>query len=317
MANSRNLIVLFDGTWNTPTNKDGTVEASSNVAKFSSTLAACGGMQRQHYEEGVGTDFQERLGGGALGMGIKALVLRGYSFLQEMYADPDFKREDNKVFIFGFSRGAYTARLLGHLIDWTGIPKESRDCEEGVSLFLDGKGAGAQKGSGRFFEVRVEMVGVWDTVKTAAIRDYRDAKLPKAVVAGYHAMALDEKRALFPVLRWKGAKDRAKEMWFAGVHSNVGGGYADSGLSDIALRWMIDSAREHGLKFKRNEVEKFMPNPLGQQRDSFKEASLPGKKPRRIRNGDLIHQSVEKRMAAGIGYKPVANNWPSNPCYEV
>jgi len=59
-------------------------------------------------------------------------------------------------------------------------------------------------------------------------------KLPRAVIAGYHAMAIDEKRAFFPVLKWN-ANKKARQVWFAGVHSDVGGGYDKTGLSDTAL----------------------------------------------------------------------------------
>jgi uncharacterized protein (DUF2235 family) len=310
MADIRNLVMLFDGTWNTPDQKEDNIEAPTNVKKMSDAIAGLDGKQRQHYEEGVGTGFQEHLAGGMIGKGITDRLLKGYSFLQERYTDVDFSKEDNRVFIFGFSRGAYTARLLCHLINWSGAPTESTDCEEGLSLFLDGKNASKLKSSGRFFDVPVEMVGVWDTVKSATIKNYKDTILPKAVVAGYHAMALDEKRKHFPVLRWLKDADRVNEMWFAGVHCDVGGGYARSGLSDITLSWMIEKARTHGLKFKVNEVNKIKPDPLSEIHDSYKGWELLGKKPREVMDSDLIHESVEQKIAAG--YRPEPARWPKN-----
>ncbi|HCE46432.1 MAG TPA: hypothetical protein DET40_23050 [Lentisphaeria bacterium] len=315
MADTRKLVVLFDGTWNIPGQTDHGLESPTNVAKFSKALASLNGMQRQQYEEGVGTGFEEYLPGGILGEGITYRLLKAYSFLQERYADKEFNHEDNRVFIFGFSRGAYTARLLSHLIDWSGVPKRSKDCEEGVSRFLERQPADDLRRSGGFFDIHVEMVGVWDAVKTALLGDYNDSRLPLTVAAGYHAMAIDEKRAAFPVLRWE-SDGRVKQMWFAGVHSNVGGGYADSGLSDIALQWMIYQARDHGLKFKTNVVNTFKPDPLGELRDSYREFGLPGENRREVLDGDLVHESVQQRIAAGT-YSPDVAQWPANPCYSV
>lgn len=315
MADTRKLVVLFDGTWNTPDQKEGKLEAFTNVRKMSAAIACLDGQQRQHYEEGVGTGFQERLAGGIFGKGIKACLLNGYSFLQERYADNDYNNGNNSVFVFGFSRGAYTARLLCHLIDWSGIPKSSRDCETGVAMFLNGDRMSMMKRSGRFFDIPVEMIGVWDTVKAAPIRDYRDTTLPKSVVSGYHAMAIDEKRSLFSVLRWRKDAKRVNEMWFAGVHSDVGGGYARSGLSDITLAWMIDKAMAHGLKFKIRELDKILPDPLAQTHDSYKGFKILGKRPRKVMPRDLVHESVRKKIAAG--YNPDAARWPAHPCYSA
>lgn len=316
MPDKRNLIVLFDGTWNIPdqVDEDANLEAPTNVAKMSNALAYLNGLQRQHYEEGVGTGFMESLPGGILGAGIRLRLLRGYSFLQERYADPEFSRAANRVFIFGFSRGAYTARLLAHLLDWSGIPINSADCEQGLACFLDRKRVSFRTKSAPFFKVPIEMLGVWDTVKSALIRDYADTLLPRCVAAGYHAMAIDEKRTGFSVLRWK-KNPRAAEMWFAGVHSDVGGGYARAGLSDFALQWMIDKARAHGLKFKVSELNNIKPDPLSAQHDSYEGWELLGPNPRKVMDPDLIHQSVQQKLASG--YIPAAARWPQNPHYAT
>ena len=84
----------------------------------------------------------------------------------------------------------------------------------------------------------IEMVGVWDTVKATNDEDYDDNRLAPNVLHGYHAMAIDERRKPFPVLKWRKER-RVLEVWFAGVHSDVGGGYEAAGLADVALRWMM------------------------------------------------------------------------------
>jgi uncharacterized protein (DUF2235 family) len=137
----------------------------------------------------------------------------------------DWGKEDNKVFIFGFSRGAYAARRLAGLITQCGIPVKTGDVELAWQLYLkqDTLSAEALKQAERFFDIPVEMLGVWDTVKTTTDEDFNDNKLSDCVAAGYHAMAIDEKRKFSPVLKWK-PEARVNQTWFSGVHSDVGGG---------------------------------------------------------------------------------------------
>ena len=158
------------------------------------------------------------------------------------------------------------------------------------------------------------MVGVWDTVKATNDPDYHDQELSGNVVAGYHAMAIDEKRKFFPVLRWK-RDQRVLQAWFAGVHSDVGGGYANPGLSDIALNWMIYRAIGHGLKFKKSYLDEHVsPRPSAAIHDSFKGIWKPlGENERKILKTDFVHRAVAERLEKKPGYRP--QNLPAEPRY--
>jgi uncharacterized protein (DUF2235 family) len=310
MAKVRNLIVGCDGTWN-----DTDESALTNVAKI---LSACTAKnQLTHYEEGVGTAHWEALPGGIYGKGLDRQILGAYRFLRKRFADKDWQREENKVFIFGFSRGSYAARRLAGLISHCGVPKKAGDVELAWQLYLkrDDLSAEDLKARGVFFNIPVEMLGVWDTVKTTTDEDFNDHKLPDCVVAGYHAMAIDEKRKFFPVLKWNN-EARVKQTWFSGVHSDVGGGYDECGLSDIALQWMIDRGYGHGLRCKASAIKKLKKDSCGELHDSYDGIwKAFGTRKRSIAKSAAIHDSVQERMQKMVGYRP--SNLPAEPNYET
>jgi len=303
VAKTRHLIIGCDGTWN-----DTDASALTNVAKL---LNACSAQnQVMHYEEGVGTAHWEALPGGIYGKGLDRQILGAYRFLRKRFADKAWVTDENKVFIFGFSRGSYAARRLAGLIAHCGIPQKAGDIELAWQLYLkrDADSADALKNRGDFFDISVEVLGVWDTVKTTTDDDFNDHKLPDCVVAGYHAMALDEKRKFFPVLKWT-KEARVTQMWFSGVHSDVGGGYLESGLSDIALQWMIDHAYSHGLMFKASAIKQLKKDPAGLLHDSYQSIwKAFGSRIRTTAKADPVHASVKQRMQKIADYKP--NNLP-------
>jgi len=153
----------------------------------------------------------------------------------------------------------------------------------------------------------IEFLGVWDTVgslgyplpffefwKRVLPRFginwwFHDTMLSKTVLNAYHAMAIHERRSDFPVTRWTQALDAQQrpvrpqqvleQVWFPGVHCDVGGGYGASGLSDLALQWMIAKARACGLLFRERAIEvggHLAPDPLGRQHESFTGLFLVG-----------------------------------------
>ncbi len=314
MAAARNIVVGLDGTWNEPERQpDGTV-TGTNVVKFLSALARRG--QIQHYESGAGTRAWELLPGGIYGYGLDKRILGAYRFLRRCYNDAAVPKENNTLFIVGFSRGAYAARRLSGVLAHSGIPKAASDVERGWQMYLnrDTESAAALKKEGRFFDVPIEMVGVWDTVKATNDADYNDDLLSSNVAAGYHAMAVDECRRFFPILRWNQDK-RVKEVWFSGSHSDVGGGCNEMDLSDVALAWMINCAASHGLRFKKSYIERHVkPKIPGQMHDCFTGIWKPyGKSDRPITDHCAVHESVEKQVSAGVGYAP--ENLPGSPNY--
>jgi uncharacterized protein (DUF2235 family) len=299
----KRLIVCCDGTWNRPDQVDQRVAAPTNVAKLALALADKdddGNPQLLHYQAGVGTRRWERLAGGGLGVGLSRNVQECYRFLVDNYEPGD------ELYLFGFSRGAFTARSTVGLVRNAGIlrPEHRHRIKEAYALYRDpdrdrhpsGIAAELFRRSYSHAEVYVDLVGVWDTVGALGIPidgfrppllsrlwTFHDTRLSGYVRHAYHAIAIDERRRPFRPTLWQGKKDgqTLEQVWFAGVHCDVGGGYADTSLSEIPLLWMVDKARARGLAFRperlarrqtdaeaRREGVEVAPDPLGELHDS-------------------------------------------------
>jgi uncharacterized protein (DUF2235 family) len=256
----KRLVVLFDGTWNKPGNED----EITNVVKlhrFIPATDAQGVRQLTHYVVGIATEELGRLTFtvGAIGFGVGDRMQRGYKFLCETYEDGD------EIYLIGFSRGAFQARSLAGLVALAGIARSAApetvaavwDCYEQNKLAPDAKRLEELR-AGASYPVRIKCVGVWDTVGNLGIPfvrkglikellGFHDTELSPLVDVGLHALAIDEPRGPFEPTLWtlkKGAAlpagQNIEQVWFPGSHANIGGGFKDSGLSDIALLWMAE-----------------------------------------------------------------------------
>ena len=261
----RNVIVLFDGTWNDPKDK-------TNVVRMRESIDSSGEhdlTQPCRYLEGVGTRWDNWLSGGLFGRGLSQNIQAGYAWVAET-----FKPQADRLFVFGFSRGAYSARSLVGLIRKCGVLKSvnPESIEAAYALYRDKKIAPDHPKAVAFraansHEIRVHFIGVWDTVGklgvpisgipfSSSFYRWHDTALSKIVDYAYHAIATDEHRADFKPTLWTKMKPENKEVeqrWFIGAHSNVGGGSEvkpPDCLADLALRWMQDKAELRGLKFR-------------------------------------------------------------------
>ena len=267
---AKNIIFCADGTWNHPVlDLDRKVlERSTNVYKLYKILEQSS-QQIAVYDDGVGAGdfFPEHLLAGAVGDGLFDKIKDGYTKIAHLYQPED------RIFLFGFSRGAYTVRCLAGMIAEYGLPdpklfsKETTDKVFSAYRERDPKKSGVLL-SGLQTEfgnapVKITMIGVWDTVGSMGIPNnlvpdanfaeygFLDLKLHSNVQAAYHALSIDEKRREFQPTLWEApSSDQILEqVWFPGVHSDVGGGYAEHGLSDITLIWMIGNAKKRGVVF--------------------------------------------------------------------
>lgn len=257
---SKRIIFCADGTWDTVHNK-------TNVYKIRNAIPHTPD-QLPFYDDGVGADGTplERVGGGAFGLGLYQKVKDGYTDIAHAY------EKDDDIFIFGFSRGAYTARSLAGMIAICGLPTTAFDKDLVDNAFdayreKDERQAilaGLTKYG--LYDAPIKMVGVWDTVGALGIPaifggvdpvlyGFLDTGLHPDVKNAYHALAIDERRAEFPPTLWTSqpqAGQTIEQVWFAGVHCDVGGGYPETGLSDITLSWIMGRARNLGLVFDAN-----------------------------------------------------------------
>ncbi|NUT50845.1 MAG: DUF2235 domain-containing protein [Saccharothrix sp.] len=279
----RTLVLCLDGTRNEP--ETGT----TNVVRVYD-IAVKDERQLVYYDPGVGTMGSRaaatrfgksltRFAGLVFGFGIKDKMEEAYRFLVHHY------RRGDRIFVFGFSRGASTARALVGMLRTVGLLRPGADNLVPYALKLytrSGNKKRAKEQADAFWELcaafeqrfgrpgfpdrfqpQVDFLGVWDTVKSVGWLNWRaryeqarwpfTRKLPN-VACGRHALAIDERRRHYEDYRFDQAQvalgdGRLREVWFAGVHSDVGSARRDDHhLSDIALKWITDEAVAAGLR---------------------------------------------------------------------
>jgi uncharacterized protein (DUF2235 family) len=296
----RKIILLSDGTGNSAAKVWRT-----NVWRTFEALDLSGNDQIALYDDGVGTSSFKPMAvlGGAFGLGLRRNVIALYKF-----ACRNYRGADDELFGFGFSRGAFTIRIVMGLIDSQGLVKAGSEAELHSLASAAYRAYRRDRYHNLKFEapyqwirnkfgphyppkevrknIKIRFVGVWDTVAaygmpvyemTKGIHQYLwpielpDNHLSASIERACQALALDEERTTFHPQLWnetagpgtnayadppdpagrRFVKDeRISQVWFAGVHTNVGGGYPDDSLAYIPFVWMITEARRCGLKFK-------------------------------------------------------------------
>lgn len=313
----KRIAIFTDGTWNSP--EQG---GETNVLHLARGVSPNhnGVKQVAYYDWGVGTDRQKIMGG-ISGVGIDKNIMDCYRFLVHNYEIGD------QLYLFGFSRGAYTARSLAGLIRNCGILKRQHASliPEAYELYRKrSKKSSPNEDIAVTFRSDyawadispIEFVGAWDTVGSLGIpvpfwgtlgeREFlfHDCEPSKIVAHARHAVAIDEERADFEPTLWepKIGTD-IKQVWFAGVHSNVGGSYDDRGLSDHALKWIVDEAAKFGLGFEQHAKKRIKPDHRGKLYTSRKGIYLARPLERRTISGPL-HFSVKQRWDNDVdGYR--------------
>lgn len=313
----KNLIVCCDGTGNE------IGENISNVLKLYRVLRKTDKTdprQMVFYDPGVGTLARPNpwtklkqdavtVLGLATGYGLDNNVLRAYNFLINNYEEGD------DIFLFGFSRGAYTARVLAGLIHKVGLlaPQQCNLADAALTAYKQASSVIVERDEhgeddttidtenerqappaarddpasqfARIVSTRwptIKFLGVWDTVASVivprpdrfyvfSLQKLAFTQVNPSVKVFRHAIAIDERRRMFRVEPWKehqtfmhnrfsatnnSEPQDALQVWFAGVHADIGGGYAEkeSGLSKFPLLWMIDEAVKCGLSVSRQTV---------------------------------------------------------------
>ena len=338
----KRLVVCCDGTWNKPDQPSG---SPTNVLKLALAVArenGQGARQLVFYQRGVGTRRLERLRGGALGVGLSRNVRDCYRFLVANYEPGD------ELYLVGFSRGAFTARSTAGFVRNSGILRREHvdRVDEAYRLYRSRDDRAHPTGvEAKIFrrmyshpevEEEVRFIGVWDTVGSLGIPlappfvnkrwGFHDTTLSSHVRFAHQALAIDERRKPFRPTVWKQqehASDQTLEqVWFAGVHSDVGGGYPEPELAEIALLWMAERARAAGLAFERDHFlvgsgaadaerrrlgKDVAPDALGKMHESFKGVyRLAGahRRPLKGVDGSAAASSAVRRRDERSDYTP-------------
>ena len=248
---SKNIVIFSDGT-----NQEGGKGNPTNVYKLFNMVEDRTAKQIAFYDRGLGTDWR-RVSGNAFGMGISKNILECYQFIFENYQAGD------QIYLFGFSRGAFTVRSLSAFIHYFGILPKSRPelIESAYDIYKIKNDKKRQAAAAAFVNkhhtqwTKIKFIGVWDTVGALGLpiewldvgvnalfkHEFHDMRISGAVEAGYHALSLDDDRLVFhpslwdeknigTIASWENGVRVEKEqiveqVWFAGAHTDIGGGF--------------------------------------------------------------------------------------------
>ena len=326
LASSRNLVFLCDGTLSSIEEGEET-----NVGTVYRLLTQLGqsNEQRFEYDRGIqGRGWRKWLNA-ASGLGINLSICQGYAFLASHY------RPGDRIFLFGYSRGAYAVRSLAGMIGRIGLLRQQYATERHVQLAFRFYEVGSNSMARRHFsdhrchrQVEIEMLGIWDTVKSLGlpypilnrlapmVTEFHDDQLGAHIHHGYHALAIDEDRSSFRPLLWRLSPDwqgRVEQVWFPGAHGDVGGEVRLAPqarpLAHLSLNWMLRRAERHGLNLPQDWAERFAEDPcapmMGCRTGIARLFLLRG--PRRIgdADGETIHLSIRDRMQSNSAYHPI------------
>ncbi len=324
-----NVVVCSDGTWNRP-EEDLEQDHPSNVLKLARGISPDIDDRKQHvfYDWGLGA-YHSSLTAGISGRGIHKNILDGYRYIVQNYQAGD------RIYLFGFSRGAYTVRALCGLINNCGILQRSHAelISRAWQIYKSPRPQNAPSGeAAREFRERyghasrsVDFVGVWDTVGALGIPfsvlgfldahdEFYDTKMGSNVRIARHALAIDEQRRDFEPTLWAPNEGvDLKQVWFAGVHADIGGSYGPDDVSacevaDTALAWMLGEAEQAGLGVEPHvwsNITDGVKAPIHRSRRHIFRAKRALKRELTSPLCELqVHSSVKRRYLQDEGYRP-------------
>jgi uncharacterized protein (DUF2235 family) len=328
---SKNIVIFSDGT-----RQEGGEGNPTNIYEMFRMMENRTPRQVVFYDAGVGTGWQ-RVTGSAGGMGISRNIKQGYRFIFDHYEAGD------QIYLFGFSRGAATVRSLSSFIHHFGILPKSRPELIGRAwkIYRRRNRSSFQTKAQDFVTryppmwTKIRVLGCYDTVAALGLpvpwagslldgiplfrHKFHDFTLSESVEHAFHALAIDEERKAFRPVLWDPEIDESyqtlRQVWFAGMHSDVGGGYAERGLSDIALLWLTRHAITEGL-LVRNEHGVEVSEDCDQAAHDSRSKGLATLFRRQVRAWDparsdqpILHESGRYRaesheLAGGERYRP-------------
>jgi len=280
---SKNIVVFSDGT-----GQEGGKGANTNIYKLFNIIEDRTSRQVAFYDAGLGTGWR-KISGNVGGAGMSQNIQECYTFIFENYEAGDH------IYLFGFSRGAATVRSLTSFINYFGVLPKSRPelIQQAYKIYEIENEVKRKQQANEFVEkhhtmwTRIKFLGCYDTVAALGLpikwlsvlinyipglhHKFQNFKLNESVENAYQALAIDDERKTFHPILWK--KDALpyqtiKQVWFCGMHTDVGGGYKQQALSDIPFVWMTHMAVNHGLLIYNSSSVSISENVNGEMHNS-------------------------------------------------
>ena len=309
MKKYRNLVSLIDGTWNT-------VFSGTNVSRIEKDMcrktwyhidkSADTFCTESNYEKGPGTSPTTKLTSGAFALKLSESIECSYDWLSTKLAKMK-GGEIPRIYLFGFSRGAYSVHVLSWLLHEYGVPRNPERAKEVAKAYVNKNKGKLRRLRGEVEFIpspRIKMMGLWDAV-TAPLdirRNYHNGVKSPLVDRIYHAMAANEERMFFPVMQYKNANSpNIVQKWFSGVHGDIGGMYDDDRrLTEYAMDWMQCCARQEGIGFtkKPQEADKYDFTDMIVHSEELIDIAN-----RVYHTGETLHESLVARVKAVDDYE--------------
>lgn len=335
----KNIVVFSDGT-----GQEGGKGANTNIYKLFNIIEDRTQQQISFYDAGLGTGWR-KISGNVSGAGISKNIIECYTFIFENFEAGD------QIYLFGFSRGAATVRSLSSFIHYFGIIPKSRPelIKQAYKIYEISDDNERKKKASEFVArhhtmwTRIRFLGCYDTVAALGLpikplsvlinkipgmqHKFHNFRLNESVENAYQALAIDDERETFHPVLWDADTldyQTIKQVWFCGMHTDVGGGYDEQDLSDVSFVWMKNMAVNHGLRiYPKNtlavngNVNGYMHNSRGEGWTKLyrkKQRSWDTLRP----DKPVVHESVLQRInntenKAEPAYKP----WILELEYEV
>ncbi|NWO04464.1 MAG: DUF2235 domain-containing protein [Alteromonadaceae bacterium] len=306
----KNIIICSDGTWQSP--ESNTTTHILRLAQGIAPQDAAGNKQVVFYDWGIGSEAN-RFSAGITGEGIDKNIQDCYRFLVHNYEQGD------AIYLFGFSRGAYTVRSLAGLVRNCGILRRehANKISKAYSLYRNRRAdsAPAREKACRFRNShavadvsRIHFIGVFDTVGALGIPApflgtlgsdrylFHNTEPGNIINYARHAVAIDENRQDFEPTLWapKEGVD-LKQVWFAGVHTDIGGGYRNHSLGDIPGQWMAREAQACGLALEPHLFQRMNPDYTGPRHNEYKGFYRAMRRKHTRQPEPCLHVSVKHR----------------------
>ncbi|MEL6620331.1 MAG: DUF2235 domain-containing protein [Pseudomonadota bacterium] len=313
-------VIIIDGTMSTM--EEG---CETNAGLTAKLLQEMGSKVSLYYEPGLQWSQWRRAGDVVFGRGINRQIRRAYGYLASRY------RPGDRIFLMGYSRGAYAVRSLAGIMDRVGLltaehatARNVRDIYRHYQGNPDSDAAHAFAAMHCHEKIEIEMIGVWDTVKSLGLNmpflwrlsaprhDFHNHQLGQSVKHGYHALARNETRVAYGPVMWDTTADwegHLVQMWFRGTHGDIGGQlagrHASRPLSNIPLAWMLEQAQRCGLPLPDGWIDRFPQDPTAPSIGTFSGYGrwFITRRPR------LVGMDPSERVHPSVAQAPPPQSW--------